>query len=560
VEISRTRVSYFLLLLPFVYLQIFYGLGTLGLIGPDEPRYAEVAREMFRSGDYVTPRLSGQPWLEKPILYYWITTLSFHLFGVNESAARLASAGAAVLGILAVILIGCDWIGFRGGVKAALILSSSILYFSLARAASTDMLLTGTLTAAWAGFYFLLFPPQKSVPRPHTPDETSIAAQQASLRWRETALFVSSYFFLALSMLAKGPVGLILLAGALTAFLLITRRFDLLTQMHLGLGMVVLILTAGTWYWLCYRANGHLFIEEFLLRQNLERFTTDRYQHFQPFWFYFAVISAGFFPWVFQLLASARRFLGNLSRIASDAAATKEAYLWLWVVIPLVFFSLSKAKLPGYILPIVPSLALLTAREFELSTSGVPDGSRKTRPKWTNLTQALSICVLGLILPFVEPYLNLEVGPFMYELQAVFIGVGLVGLVLAYFDRIHLLLGLYLSATVLMVILIISAVIPKLDAVESQRQLALLLKQEGFSGQPIYLLGVSRRIEYGLNFYLDTTTRMIYSEGDLKLTAREAFLVTPVGFEPKVLPIRFTLKSQTAFQKQKIIRLSQCQS
>ena len=158
---SRTRASYLLLLLPFIYVQIFYGLGTLGLVGPDEPRYAEVSKEMLRNGDYVTPRLSGEPWFEKPILYYWITTLSFHLFGLNESAARLASALAAVLGILAVVLVGYDWIGLRGGVNAALILSSCILYFSLARAASTDMLLTGTLTAAWAGFYFVLFPTEK---------------------------------------------------------------------------------------------------------------------------------------------------------------------------------------------------------------------------------------------------------------------------------------------------------------------------------------------------------------------------------------------------------------
>jgi 4-amino-4-deoxy-L-arabinose transferase-like glycosyltransferase len=554
VEISRTRASYFLLLLPFAYLQIFYGLGTLGLVGPDEPRYAEVAKEMLRSGDYVTPRLSGQPWLEKPILYYWITALSFHLFGVNEWAARLASAAAAALGILAVVLIGRDWIGFRGGVQAALILSSSVLYFSLARAASTDMLLAGTLTAAWTGFYFLLFSRKKLIAHSHVP-EANIAAIEVNARWQQRALVVSSYFFLALSALAKGPIGLILLAGVLIAFLLITRRFDLMKQMHVGLGLVVLILVAGPWYWLCYRANGHLFIEEFLLKQNLERFTTDRYQHLQPFWFFFAVIFAGFFPWVFQLFSSAGRFLSRLSNIASDPAATKETYLWLWVIVPLVFFSLSKAKLPGYILPTVPSLALLTAREFELGASDTQVKPSKRRFRWTALTQALFICILGLILPFAKQRLNFEIGPFVPELQGIFIGVGLVGLILAYFHRIRALLMLYLSAVAVMVIFIVWAIIPKLDPLESQRQLALLLKQEGFSGQPIYLLGLSRRVEYGLNFYLDTTTRTIYSEGDLRLTEGEVFLLTPIDFELTSLPTRFNLKSRMAFHRQLIMRL-----
>jgi 4-amino-4-deoxy-L-arabinose transferase-like glycosyltransferase len=552
---SKTRASYLLLLLPFVYLQIFYGLGALGLVGPDEPRYAEVAKEMFQNGDYITPRLSGQPWLEKPILYYWIATLSFRLFGVSESAARLVSAWAAVLGILAVVLVGRDWIGFRGGVHAALILSSCILYFSLARAASTDMLLTGTLTAAWTGFYFLLFPRKKFLGGSHLGGEFGRAANDVEVWWQRTALPVLSYFFLALSVLAKGPVGLILLGGVLALFLLLTRRFEIIKQMRVGLGVVIVTLVAGPWYWLCYRANRHLFIEEFLLRQNLERFTTDRYQHLQPFWFYFAVIFVGFFPWVFQLFSSAARFPSRLSKIGSDPAIAREVYLWLWVMVPLVFFSLSRAKLPGYILPTAPSLALLVAREFELGSSDTRDSSRMRWFKSAALSQALFIGVLGFVLPFAKQRLNLEIGPFVSELQGTFIGVGLLGLILAHFDRVRALLALYLSATAVMVMFVIYAVIPRLDPLESQRQLALTLKQEGFSDQPIYLLGLSRRVEYGLNFYLDTTTRIIYSEGDLRSTEREAFLLTPIDFELTSLRTRFNLKSQTAFHGQKIIKL-----
>ena len=374
----------------------------------------------------------------------------------------------------------------------------------------------------------------------------------ADASWKQAPLLALCYFFLALSVLAKGPVGLILLGGVLATFLLITRRFDLIKQLRFGLGVVIFTLVAGPWYWLCYRANGHLFLEEFLVRQNLERFTTDRYQHLQPFWFYLAVIFVGFFPWVFQLLSSARRFLDCLFKFRSDPTVAKELYFWLWVIVPLLFFSFSKAKLPGYILPTAPSLALLVAREFELGSSETSDKRGKTWFRWTALSQALFICLLGLVVPLAGQRLNLEIGPFTPELQRIFIGVGVLGVILAYFSRVRALLFLYLTTTALVVIFIVNAVIPRLDPLESTRQLALVLKQEGFSGQPIYLLGLSRRIEYGLNFYLDTTTRIIYSEGDLRSSEREAFLLTPVDFEPSSLPMRFNLRSQT-FHGQKII-------
>ena len=215
--------------------------------------------------------------------------------------------------------------------------------------------------------------------------------------------------------------------------------------------------------------------------------------------------------------------------------------------------------MPGYILPTAPSLALLVAREFELGSSETSDKRGKTWFRWIALSQALFICLLGLVVPLAGQRLNLEIGPFTPELQRIFIGVGVLGVILAYFSRVRVLFFLYLTTTALMVMFIVNAVIPRLDPLESTRQLALVLKQQGFSGQPIYLLGLSRRIEYGLNFYLDTTTRIIYSEGDLRSSEREAFLLTPVDFEPSSLPMRFDLRSQT-FHGQKIIKVGTLES
>ncbi len=550
---SKTSVSYvLLLLLPFLSIPILYGLGDLGLVGPDEPRYAEIAKGMARSGDYVTPRLSGQPWLEKPILYYWITALGFRFFGVSEFVARLASALAAVLGMIVVLLVGRDWIGFRGGVYAGFILLSCILYFSLARAASMDILLAGTLTAAWVCFYFLIFGKGQSATEPRA-NAAEIASHEAGTT--QFRLAIGSYFFLALSVLAKGPVGLILCSGVLAAFLLLTRRFKFVKSLRVGLGIMTVIIVAGPWYWLCYRANGHLFIEEFLLRQNIERFTTNRYQHLQPFWFYFAVIFVGSFPWVFQLPSSARRFFRRLAKLSVESSVAKELFLWLWVVIPLALFSLSKSKLPGYIVPAIPSIALLVAREFEAASSDVNSSSSEKWFRWTAYAQALFICAFGLTLSFTQRHLNIELGAAVPELRAIFVTVGALGLILIYRNRIHLLLVNYLAATAMIVVLIVKTMIPDLEPLESTRQLAFRLKEQGFSGQPVLLFGLSRRVEYGLNFYLDTTTRVIYSEEDLRSTKGESFLVVPAGFQLKSVPSGLEIKSATTFHRERIVKL-----
>jgi 4-amino-4-deoxy-L-arabinose transferase-like glycosyltransferase len=146
-----------LLLLLVSYLQFFHQLGGLGLVGPDEPRYAQVAREMAASGDFVTPRLHGEPWFEKPILYYWMAAAAFKALGVSELAARLPSAMAGLLGVVAVFLVGRHWVSTRCGLAAALILASSPMYLSLARAASTDMILTSALAMSLACIYFAWF-------------------------------------------------------------------------------------------------------------------------------------------------------------------------------------------------------------------------------------------------------------------------------------------------------------------------------------------------------------------------------------------------------------------
>jgi 4-amino-4-deoxy-L-arabinose transferase-like glycosyltransferase len=532
VGMSKTKPLYYLLpIFLFIYLQFFHRLGLLGLVGPDEPRYAEVAKEMLISGDYITPRLSGRPWFEKPVLYYWITALAYRVLGVSEFAARLASALAGAAGVLIVYQLGRDWISARGGFLAALVLSTSVLYFSFARAASMDMLLTWALTAAWASLYFSLF--------------RGVEENNLGNLWggSSSKLGYLVYIFLGLSVLAKGPVGLVLLGSSFWLFILLTQQFRILTKIRLATGGLIFLGVTVPWFWLCYRVNGYSFIDEFLVKHNILRFTSDRFQHTQPFWFYLVVLFAGFFPWIFQVFSPAGRFYRKTLKLTSLEQA-KELFVWLWVLVPILFFSFSSSKLPGYILPIAPAIALLVARECENFLAGNQTSHEK---KWFELTailQASFICLLGLTLPFTASRLNLQIASFVPQLASVLVVSGTLGIILLYRGHIQGLIACYLVGIGLTVILITHQVLPAIDHLESSRKLALVLRQEGFANQPIYLYG-------------DTTTEMVYSVSDLnKSNGKECFLITPSGFEPRTVLSHSEIRTQTNLENQKILKLA----
>jgi 4-amino-4-deoxy-L-arabinose transferase-like glycosyltransferase len=510
---SKVLPAFILILL--VYLQFFCGLGAIGLVGPDEPRYAQVAREMASTGDYVTPRLAGEPWFEKPVLYYWLTALVYKVRGVDEFAARFASALFAAMGTGLVYWLGRDWIGPRGGLLAALVLLTSVLYFSLARAASMDMLLAVTLTGAWAALYFTFFPDENSS-RPSATDRGSFASPWPYLL----------YGSLGLSILVKGPVGIVLVGGSLLGFLWLTRQLRMIKKVFSIPGLLLFLGISLPWYLLCYKANGATFIREFIVQHNIERFTTDRYKHSQPLWFYAGVLFAGFFPWVFQLtLAIARYFRGGV--LTGQRDSRRRVFLGLWVVVPLSFFTLARAKLPGYILPVAPAIALLIAHEYESCLSGNLDQKASRwfyRLLWV---QTISVFFLGVLLPVLGPKLHFDLGPLIFELSALLIGIGILGSVFAHRRKIRALLGAFVVGVVICVILITTQLLPQIDRSESCRQLGAFLNQQGYMNRPVFILGLSRRIEYGLLFYLNEPTRIIYSPDDLRAYQdQEIVLVT----------------------------------
>ena len=542
---SSRLIPLLLLVVFFLYIQFFHGLGQLGLVGPDEPRYAQVAREMMGSGDFITPHLYGKPWFEKPILYYWLTVQSYRVFGVSEIAARLPAAMSSILLILAVFTIGWGWRSSQCGMVAVLMLASSPICISLGRAASMDMLLTAALTLSLTGFYLGL-----SIPRGNG-SITQAPWKQSPRIW----MFVA-YSSLGVALLAKGPVGLVLVGLILISFFVL--RPEIYSWKKLGLipGGFLFLSVALPWYILCFKANGWAFINEFLFQHNLARFATDRFQHSQPSWFFLVVIFVGFLPWSLHFGAACIRDLRRLRYPERLVSTSDTLFFWVWVIVPLVFFSLSRSKLPGYILPVFPAMALLTASYWEDRLKEFSQQPAQNKRPWLEFLQSIMMIAAGLVLLIWRQELNLEAEPSLSLLSWLMIGMGGIGLVLIFLGFYWTLFVSYLAGCSLGVLLIVHQIVPQIDAIESARQLAVQLKREEYRGEPVFAYGVSRRIAYGLSFYLNSEARLIYSldEADTR-DVRSFYLLTVSSTNEREFDHRFKVEKEVPFHKLRLWKL-----
>ncbi|HEX8983912.1 MAG TPA: glycosyltransferase family 39 protein [Bryobacteraceae bacterium] len=316
---TARRAAAFVLLAFGVYLLYFHNLSGVGLIGPDEPRYAAIGREMASSGDWITPRLWGGPWFEKPPLAYWMTAAAFRLGWGGELAPRVPVALLAVAFLLFYWRVLRREFGAEAALAATAILATSAMWLGFSHAAVTDLPMTAFFSAAMLLALGWI--------------------ERGERRWLWVAAALAG-----LAVLAKGLVPLALGAPVLWAGR--GRLRDLLRPGPL----VAFVLVAAPWYVTITAIHGRLFLDDFFLRHHLARFANDSLKHAQPFWFYVPVVAAALFPW-FPLL-------GLLFRrtLYKDPRAR---FLLLWLVFGFVFLSTAANKLPGYVLPLVPAAAAL---------------------------------------------------------------------------------------------------------------------------------------------------------------------------------------------------------
>ena len=347
---TAARIGWAILILATLYVCYFSHLGAIGFVGPDEPRYAWIARDMAETGDWVTPRLYGKPWFEKPPLFYWGAAISFQFFGVSEASARLPSAISALLATLALAWLALRLYGAETARWLLLLLPTTVGMIGFSHAAATDMPFSGMLTIAMvcAAVVLGLTCNENSPVIPQTP----------------CFALVLFGFFLGLAVLAKGPVGIILSGGAVFFLALVTKRWRDAFRLFHPAALASFCLTALPWYILCARRNPDFF-RIFIIEHNFKRYLTPEFQHIQPFWYYGPIILIAILPWSVILLRVG--YDAVLSFRQRQWKESNSLFLALWTIFPLVFFSFSQSKLPGYALPVLPPLSALAARSLVLA-------------------------------------------------------------------------------------------------------------------------------------------------------------------------------------------------
>jgi 4-amino-4-deoxy-L-arabinose transferase-like glycosyltransferase len=340
------RIGWAVLILATLYVCYFSHLGAIGFVGPDEPRYAWIARDMMETGDWITPRLYGKPWFEKPVLYYWGAALCFKLFGVSEAAARLPSAISALLATLALAWLALRLYGVETARWLLLLLPTTVGMIGFSHAAAPDMPFSGMLTIAMVAAAVVLgLVPQTTAPSSFVSltSSTSLAA-------------VLFGFSLGLAVLAKGPAAIILCGGTVFFWALFTKRWRETLRLLHPTPILAFCVTALPWYILCARRNPDFF-HVFIIEHNFKRYLTPEFQHIQPFWYYGPVALAGVAPWTIQLLL---KFCLPDSGLGKRRTSSSHLiFFGAWILFTVAFFSFSKSKLPGYILPLIPPLVLL---------------------------------------------------------------------------------------------------------------------------------------------------------------------------------------------------------
>lgn len=320
---NRIDKGSLLVLAIIVAFNIFFGLGGVPLLDPDEPVYAETAREMIVFNDYLSPRIYNDYWFDKPPMYYWLVAGTMHIFGDSEFSARFPAAVMAFSTVMLLYVSMTKLFSEKTGFWSALVLATSIEMFYLGKAAVTDTTLLFFLTGALLAYLHKKY-------------------------W-------AMYICMALATVTKGPIGLVFPGTIIFLHILSTGNWRRILEMHCLRGLLLYFAIASPWYYFMYQIHGMEFINTFLGFHNLTRFTTPEHPTRVLWWYYLPVILVGLFPWTGLLIQSIK---SSITRSSFDEL-DKMVFMNIWWLFVLVFFTISQTKLVSYILPLFPAFAVI---------------------------------------------------------------------------------------------------------------------------------------------------------------------------------------------------------
>ena len=316
----------------------FAALDARRLVHPDEGRYAEIAREMAATGDWVTPRLNGLKYFEKPPFQYWLTAAAFRTFGVDEWTARLWPAIAGFLGVLAIGAAGYALGGVTLGAFAALALASTLWHAGIAQIVTLDSGLSFFLALGFSAFLIA---------------QRAEAGGNASRSWMWVAAAA-----LAGATLSKGLIGIVLPGGALVVYTMLTRDWAVWRRLYPVSSLVVFLALTAPWFIAVARANDE-FLRFFFIHEHFERFLTEGHDRPGPWYYFVPWFAIGILPWLTVLGFGVRRAWRE--GVPNALGFSWQRFALSWAAFVFVFFSASGSKLQSYILPMFPPLALVTA-------------------------------------------------------------------------------------------------------------------------------------------------------------------------------------------------------
>jgi 4-amino-4-deoxy-L-arabinose transferase-like glycosyltransferase len=480
-------------------LLVWFGtLDARHLLRPDEGRYAEISREMFVTGDWVTIRYNALKYFEKPPFHMWVTTIAYELFGVGDWQARLCVALSGILGLGMTMLATARWYGCRAGLLAGLVMLAMPMWSVAGHFNSLDMTLSGALACVLACMLLAQHP------------DTSAGARRA---W-----MVACWAAMGVAILTKGLVGIALPGLVLVVYTLVTRDIGLWRRLHLPTGILAMLVVTVPWFWLISTKNPE-FPRFFFIHEHWDRYTSTVHARKGSIWYFVPLLLAGMLPWLGLVprMWEVVRDRAGAVRGAGGKPFQPALLSLVWFAAIFVFFSMSGSKLPGYIVPVFPALAILAA----VALDQISDKS------WNRQINALLVlAVVGLIAAPVVATLERETNPNeVFRAFAVYIGVAfavlLAGMLLA--RRLLRTRGVFPSVAAFALSMFLTCTIGLLghevmgrraSGVDMLPAIKAVLKDD----MPLYGVGM---LDHTMPFYLGRTLTMVAAPDELEFGTQQ---------------------------------------